>query len=639
MRPNLKRVRAGVAAVAITASTALVLTPTAAYAAGTLAGPATVKTAGGGADLNSGDSGTAFRLSLPSGASCPGDSANDGYRWQTYMVPASVDPSTLTFDANGPTPQGTGASFRQPLYDSAFNPVVNQQTANATTPPGPGPIINIPDTSYAVYAPADIPAGVYNIGIACTLGPASTTQMKDYWNVQKTFTTSTASATNPAGVDWAVGALVAPNAPTLNSLTSGDGILAANFTPAATGGTATTYTASATPTAGGTAVTATGGSSPVTISGLTNGTSYDVVVTATNAQGTSPASNQLTGTPAVPPGPPVTNLQAVPGTGSVTLNWTAPTAAPNSYTIAWTPVTGTGTMSITAPAATATVTGLTAGTVYTFTVTPQYTAGPGTPATATATPLSAQTLTQTITVTRPAGAIVLTQVCGRNGAIPADTSGTPGFPSGSLPAIAATAAGAGTAPTVSGGGADPKFGEYPYPTNADGTPAPNYPTNCGVSLGDAKFIRTGPGAGQFFAASGVLSQVTVVDTRDTDTGWNATGTMGAFTSGPGKTFSGSQLGWSPVKTSDTALFTDSDGNTYDMTVNAGAVVNPNTASASGLSSGRTLGVAAAQACTGSAPTACTGGLGIAELDARLKLLIPVTARSGLYTGTLTFSVL
>jgi hypothetical protein len=31
------------------------------------------------------------------------------------------------------------------------------------------------------------------------------------------------------------------------------------------------------------------------------------------------------------------------------------------------------------------------------------------------------------------------------------------------------------------------------------------------------------------------------------------------------------------------------------------------------------------------------GLGIGKLDARLKLLIPITAKSGQYTGTLTIT--
>ena len=629
MRRNLKRAWSGVATLAVAASTATVFNAPAAFAAGTLEGPAAVRSAGGAATLASGNSGTTFTIRPPSGAACPGDSANDNYLVQTYMVPASVDPSTLTFDADGPVPLGTGASFRQPLYSTTSQPVVSQLTAPATVAPGPGAIINIPDMNYGAFAPGDIPAGVYNIGIACTLGPPSATQMKNFYNVQKTFTTP---GGGPAAVNWSVGAV--PAAPVLSSVTPGDGQVTANFTPTTSDPVTTLFTATATPPSGP-AVTATSTTgSPIVIPGLTNGTAYSVTVRATNAVGDSAESNAVSGTPALGARPPVTGLTATPGTAKVNLSWTAPTGtAPTGYQVTVNPNAGTTTTSGT----TAEVTGLTPGTPYTFTVTPLHPAPfVGTPASVgPVAPLAAQVLVQDVTVVRPAGAIVLTQICGKNGAIAADTLGTPGFPSGSLPAIAATGPGVGTAPSFSGG-PDPKFSEYPYPENADGTPAPNYPTNCGISLGTAKFVKKGPGGGQFFAASGVLNQVTVVDTRDTDTGWNATGTMSAFTAGAGKTFSGSQLGWSPVRTSDTAAFSDSDGTSYDQVVDAGPVVAPNTPNATGLSSGRTLGIAAGLA--GAAPT-LTGGLGIAELDARLKLLIPVTAQSGTYVGTLTFSVL
>ena len=103
--------------------------------------------------------------------------------------------------------------------------------------------------------------------------------------------------------------------------------------------------------------------------------------------------------------------------------------------------------------------------------------------------------------------------------------------------------------------------------------------------------------------------------------------MGNFSANGGTdTFSGSQLGWAPVVTDDTDAFTDSLGNTYDQLSTAGPVVNPNTAAATGLSAGSTLMAAAPNR-----------GLGIAIADARLKLLIPVTADAGTYEGVLTFS--
>lgn len=637
MKLNLKRLVSGATAFAVVAGTASLINAPAAFAAGTLQGSGQV-TNPSGAPLASGGSATAFQLRLPLGASCGGDSTNSSYRVQSYMVPNTVDPSTLQFNASGPVPNAVGASFRQPLYDTTGSPYVDKLTANQETANGPGLIIGGTNFDYAVFVPGNIPQGAYNIGIACTLGPASATQMKEYWNIQKTFTTS--ATDSPAGVTWAVGAT--PVAPVLNTVVSSGGTaggaLTANYTSTASDPATSSYTVTATPTAGGTPVTATSASPTSTqVTGLTNGAQYSVTVKATNSVGDSPQSNAITATPVQQNHPAIQNLAATPGTGKVDLSWNPPadagTTAPTGYTVTNSPAGGTTTVSGT----TASVTGLTAGTLYTFTVTATYATAPGgDPATVQATPLASQVVLQDITVTRPNGALVFTQVCGVNGALAAEAATSNGFP-----AVAAVPADStGTAPTLSDGTPDPKFGEYPYPENADGTSAANYPTKCGVALGNAKFVKSGPGGGKFFAASGVLNQVTVVDTRDTDDGWNATGTMGTFMAGTGKSFSGSQLGWTPVRTSDTEAFTDSDGNVYDQTVAAGAAVLPNSPNAVGLSAGRALGVSAAKACTvTTAPTNCTGGLGTAVLDARLKLLIPVTAKSGNYTGTLTISAI
>ena len=78
------------------------------------------------------------------------------------------------------------------------------------------------------------------------------------------------------------------------------------------------------------------------------------------------------------------------------------------------------------------------------------------------------------------------------------------------------------------------------------------------------------------------------------------------------------------------LFFNGSGATlegYDMTTTAGAVVQPDF----------TTGLKAAPKTLGSA--ASNVGLGIAAFDARIRLLIPVTKDNGVYTATLTISVL
>ncbi|MBV8958282.1 MAG: hypothetical protein JO087_05895 [Actinobacteria bacterium] len=173
----------------LSAAVPLVVSLNSQAGAATKAGTATFITPddgreGAGKAVNAGDTTTPFSLELPTSAACRGDSANDGYRVQTYMVPSSVDPATLTFGSVGPLPTATGAAFREPLFAATSDPVVNNQTAAATRPPGPGPIINIPAMNFAVYKAGDAPAGVYNVGVACTRGQPSSSQLDTFWNAQ-----------------------------------------------------------------------------------------------------------------------------------------------------------------------------------------------------------------------------------------------------------------------------------------------------------------------------------------------------------------------------------------------------------------------------------------------------------------------
>lgn len=360
MRINLKRVASAAAVLAVVAGVAPFLTISAAHALGTSNGTLAMTPP-------SGNSGTAFALDPADPQVCPGDGATDGYRWQTFMAPASIDPATLTFDANGPIPQA--GEFTQPLFDTGGSPVVQQNPDIGTAF-----ISGIPQMNFAVFGPGVVPPGSYNIGIACTLGPPDADQLETFWALPITITTA-ATGGGPSQLTYGPAAAPAvPAAPVLNSLTPGDQTLAAAFTPTGTATPPVTgYTATATPTAGGTAVTANGATSPITIPGLTNGTQYDVTVHATNSVGNSAESNVLQGTPAVAPRAPVTNLTATPGTEQVTLSWTAPADGPTGYLVAVSPADAGP---FTTSATTQLVTGLTPGTVYTFTVTPQHATPP-----------------------------------------------------------------------------------------------------------------------------------------------------------------------------------------------------------------------------------------------------------------------
>lgn len=654
MNRKLKRVVSGVVATAILGAVPL-LSASPAFAAPVLQGPATVKTANGAADLNTGDANDTWTLRLPSGAACTSD-GNNGGRANTYMIPGSENPAVnLAFNGNGSLvgqsfgSAGTG-TFRGNLYTTGGSPA-----RNITLNLGDAAILNIPNLNYNVLAAGQIPSGVYNIGIAC-LDLDEANAVNNFWNQRITVTYPGGDAAG-AQISWAVGE--AAGAPVLTGVTSGDTTITAAFTHPATT-PASSYTATATAQAipactGATSPVTTapvGTTTPIAIGGLTNGCTYDVVVTADNGVGSPAVSNTLTGTPN-PARPAVTGLVGTPGvaSGSADITWSYSGPAVTGYGVSISPNEGTlGTVSGTS----VTVTGLTPGTLYTATVTPTYASPPpGTPATSpTFSVNSAQNIVQHIEVNRPVGTLVLTQRCGVYGDLPIDPT-SPGFPA--LPAAAATVDQTGTAPYLNWDPAqqqgvgtpgtnpdNPNFAEYPYPVDEDGaddilgndddgTVDASYPTHCGVDLGTAKLVTSGPEAGQFFAASGRLNQVTVVDTRDTDSGWTVTGTASDFTRQTGGTgsFSGNHLGWNPVRTRDSAGYdSDLDGNPdYDQNAARGATVLPRSIGAAGLKAGQPLGSAA-----------LGEGLGIATFDARLKLLIPVVNDNGRYTATLTFTI-
>ncbi len=157
-----------------------------------------------------------------------------------------------------------------------------------------------------------------------------------------------------------------PDAPTGVSAVRGNTQATVSFTtPASDGGTPiTSYTITSSP--GG--FTVTGSASPITVTGLTNGTSYTFTVVATNAVGDSPASAASTAvTPAGLPGAP-TSPVAVAGNTQATVSFTAPANNGGTPITSYTVTSSPGGFIGTGSASPITVTGLTNGTSYTFTV-------------------------------------------------------------------------------------------------------------------------------------------------------------------------------------------------------------------------------------------------------------------------------
>ncbi len=341
MRTTSKRAVAGAAALAVITGGLAFTTSSVANAAGTPTdGTAAISPA-------SGPLGLVSILPNPQPAFCSGDSATNGYRAESFIGPFADDPNTYIFDGSGPT-NATG--FASNMFDQFGNPY-SQETVAATS----GQLGGFSNFDFSIFGGA-VPPGDYNIGYVCTLAGVVT----DSW-----FTPITITATGYSPLTVA-----APAAPTAVVATPGNGSASVAFT-----GAGSSFTVTATP-AVGPAITATGAASPITVPGLTNGTSYNITVTATNAGGTS--------APSAPPVAVVPNtvlqvsgLTATSGAvaGQINLNWTAPTSATlTGYTLTVAP-TGAGAPVGGSPftvglVSTFSVSGLTAGAEYSFTLLP-----------------------------------------------------------------------------------------------------------------------------------------------------------------------------------------------------------------------------------------------------------------------------
>jgi hypothetical protein len=531
----------------------------------------------------------------PAPAICDGNGVA-GYRWHAFISDSANDPATITYGGGGATaPNGFTSSLITSTGTFATN--LNPSSIGQITP--------IPGFDLSAFGPALAP-GEYNIGFACSLSGETT----NFWS-----TGITVSATA-----YSVG--VAPAAPVL-SLGVGTGTTQEIIINNPDAGL-DAYTLDVNVPLADPLPTVTPGDTSFVLTGLTLGTGYDVELEAVKSGFPNATSNTLSFTAAASFPITVTVLDVFDG-DDVIVDWVAPGGpAPASYDVVITDsasavvATQTGVAGLSA-----TFTGIPQGSGYVATVTGSY-AGAGASSTGSdgfsVNPNAL--IVQEITVTRPPGALILTQRCGVFGPLPAYTADTafPGYPL-DLPAGGPTADQVGTSPDVDlvapGVQADPEFANYPFPT------PPTYPTECGLDLGTASFVTSGPFAGQFYAADGRMNEVTVADTRDGDDGWTVRGDIeDLFTGSTGDTFSGDFLGWVPSVTSDS----DPSGTfTYDQLVTAGPAVK------SGTTGGLTGNPVLASAPAGS-------GLGIAELDARMTLLIPLDADAADYTGTLTLTV-
>ncbi len=194
-----RRLKVGLAAVAVFMATFAGLTATGVTPAGasTLDGTATIANPSTDKALASGGSDTYFTLNLPAQAHCDGDSASDGYFVFSYLVKEGTNPAGVSFRSGVPG-DGYGLFTPPRSYWGAVN------TASKT-----GEVIGIPDNlefgplvsalkvpiKTLLYASGN-KSGVWEAGVACEKNGGVT----DYWNTEITFKSST---TDPNGFTWA----------------------------------------------------------------------------------------------------------------------------------------------------------------------------------------------------------------------------------------------------------------------------------------------------------------------------------------------------------------------------------------------------------------------------------------------------
>jgi hypothetical protein len=414
-----------------------------------------------------------------------------------YTITASPGGATLTVGGSATTGTVTGL----------INGISYTFTVKATNAIGTSP----PSTPTAAVTPAGVPTAPTNVvavrgdrsaqvswsvpvvngspitAYTVTASPGNATLTVPGTSTTGTVTglsnntayTFTVKATNAVGTSPAsspsdpVTPSSVPAAPTNVTATRGDKSAEVRWTPP-TGSAITGYTVTASP--GGATKSVNSATTSTTITGLTNGTAYTFTVTATNATGTSPASTPSAPvTPAAAPAAP-TNVTATRGDRSAVVTWTAPVESGSpitGYTITASP--GDATLSVGGSSLTGSITGLTNGTAYTFTVRATNALGtsPLSAPSAPVTPAVAPAAPTGVTATRGDGTAQVTWTAPIESGSPITVYAVTTSPGGGTTLVS----GASTSATVGGLSNNVSYTFTVTATNAIGTSPASAPSN------------------------------------------------------------------------------------------------------------------------------------------------------------------
>jgi large repetitive protein len=280
----------------------------------------------------------------------------------TFKVIArnGVGTSIQSAASNSVTPAGVPATMIAPTAVRGDT----QATVSFVAPNANGSAITgYSITAYsggtAVSTTAAGPSATSVTVTALTNGTAYTFKVKATNGVGDSVLSPASAPTTPAGV---------PFAPSLPSAVRGDEQATVTFSaPGNNGAALTSYTVTASP--GGAATTVTAPASSAVVPGLTNGTAYTFTVVATNAVGSSSPSTASTAvTPAGVPGT-MNAPTGMRGDTQAVISFVAPSDngdAISAYRVIASP--GGAFANVVSGATSATVTGLTNGTDYTFQV-------------------------------------------------------------------------------------------------------------------------------------------------------------------------------------------------------------------------------------------------------------------------------